>query len=76
MTALGTKRPHDALPSPSMGNWSLTDTACHSGSTEISPVLKAMGISNEAGIGAIRFSLGKNTTKEEIDKVINKLTKI
>jgi cysteine desulfurase len=45
-------------------------SACHSGSTETSPVLKAMGISHEAAISAIRFSLGKGTTQEEIDQVI------
>ncbi len=45
-------------------------SACHAGSTEISPVLKAMGVSQEAGMGAIRFSLGKDTSKEEIDQVL------
>ena len=51
-------------------------SACHSGSTQVSPVLKAMGISTQAGVGAIRFSLGKYTTREEIDKVIAMLTRI
>ncbi|MCJ8273961.1 MAG: cysteine desulfurase [Psychrosphaera sp.] len=48
-------------------------SACHAGSTSISPVLKAMGISTEAGVGAIRFSLGKDTTKAQIDTVMGKL---
>lgn len=48
-------------------------SACHAGSTEMSSVLQAMGLSQQAGIGAIRFSLGKYTTKEEIDTVINQL---
>ena len=39
-----------------------TGAACHSGSVELSPVLKAMGISPEVGMGAIRFSLGRTTT--------------
>lgn len=51
-------------------------SACHAGSTEISSVLKAMGISTEAGLGAIRFSLGKYTSKADIDNVINKLSLI
>jgi cysteine desulfurase len=47
-----------------------TGAACHSGSVELSPVLKAMGISNEVGMGAIRFSLGRTTTIEEVERVI------
>jgi len=53
-----------------------TGSACHSGQTTISPVLKAMGVSEEVGHGAIRFSLGKYTTKEELDTVINQLEEI
>jgi cysteine desulfurase len=47
-----------------------TGAACHSGSVELSPVLRAMGISNEVGMGAIRFSLGRTTTIEEVERVI------
>lgn len=50
-----------------------TGSACHSGLTTISPVLKAMGVSDEAGRGAVRFSLGRYTTKEEINEVLDKL---
>jgi len=46
-----------------------TGAACHSGSVELSPVLKAMGVSPESGMGAIRFSLGRTTTIEELEKV-------
>jgi cysteine desulfurase len=52
-----------------------TGAACHSGSVELSPVLKAMGISPEVGMGAIRFSLGRTTTIEEVDRVIQLLKK-
>jgi cysteine desulfurase len=45
-----------------------TGSACHTGSVEMSPVLKAMGMSVERGAGAIRFSLGRFTTGVEIDK--------
>jgi cysteine desulfurase len=48
-------------------------SACHSGLTTISPVLIAMGVSQEIGRGAIRFSTGRFTTKSEIDIVIDKL---
>lgn len=47
-----------------------TGAACHSGLVELSPVLKAMGIAPEVGMGAIRFSLGRSTTSEEIDTVV------
>ncbi|MFC3748572.1 cysteine desulfurase family protein [Paenibacillus sp. GCM10012306] len=47
-----------------------TGSACHSGNTTLSPVLSAMGITEYEGLGAIRFSLGRYTTAEEIDEVI------
>jgi cysteine desulfurase len=50
-----------------------TGAACHSGSVELSPVLKAMGISSEVGMGAIRFSLGRTTTVQELERVIDLL---
>ncbi|WP_096200554.1 cysteine desulfurase family protein [Bacillus sp. FJAT-45350] len=50
-----------------------TGSACHSGEVTLSPVLKAMGVTEEDGKGAIRFSLGKYTTKEEIDHAIKLL---
>lgn len=53
-----------------------TGSACHSGCTSISAVFKAMGASEEIGRGAVRFSLGKYTTKEEIELVIEKLCNI
>jgi cysteine desulfurase len=43
-----------------------TGSACHSGSVQLSPVLKAMKIPPEIGMGAIRFSLGRTTTRDEI----------
>ena len=50
-----------------------TGAACHSGSVELSPVLKAMGISPEVGMGAIRFSLGRTTTVQELERVVDLL---
>jgi len=50
-----------------------TGAACHSGSVELSPVLKAMGIAPEVGMGAIRFSLGRTTTVQELETVIQLL---
>jgi cysteine desulfurase len=44
-----------------------TGSACHEGSFCLSPVLKAMGVSAELGQGAVRLSIGRFTTEEEID---------
>jgi cysteine desulfurase len=52
-----------------------TGSACHSGSVELSPVLKAMKIPPEIGMGAIRFSLGRTTTREEIESTVALLRK-
>jgi cysteine desulfurase len=51
-----------------------TGSACHAGSIELSPVLKAMRIAPEVGMGAVRFSLGRTTTPEEIDEVVRRAT--
>jgi cysteine desulfurase len=51
-----------------------TGSACHSGSVELSPVLKAMNVPLEIGMGAIRFSLGRTTTREEIETVVSLLS--
>jgi len=53
-----------------------TGAACHSGSVELSPVLKAMGIPPETGMEAIRFSLGRTTTAGELEAVVKKLKRI
>lgn len=50
-----------------------TGSACHAGRIELSPVLKAMGVAPEVGMGAIRFSLGRGTTREDIDTVVARL---
>jgi cysteine desulfurase len=50
-----------------------TGSACHAGRTQMSPVLEAMGVSPEVGVGAIRFSLGRLTTVEEIEQVAHDL---
>ncbi len=50
-----------------------TGSACHEGTVELSPVLKAMDVPPETGMGAIRFSLGRTTTSAEIEYVIDRL---
>jgi cysteine desulfurase len=48
-----------------------TGSACHSGRHELPPVLKAMGLAEAIGLGAVRFSLGRWTTTEELDHVLD-----
>lgn len=47
-----------------------TGSACHSGQIKLSAVLQAMGVNEFDGQGTIRFSLGRYTTKEEIDQTV------
>jgi cysteine desulfurase len=53
-----------------------TGSACHTGHVELSPVLKAMGVAPAVGMGAIRFSLGRGTTQDQIDTVADRLSSV
>lgn len=50
-----------------------TGSACHAGQIELSSVLKAMGTDEQTGMGTIRFSLGRYSTKEEVDQAVELL---
>lgn len=50
-----------------------TGSACHAGQVTLSPVLQAMHVAPEVGMGAIRFSLGRHTTQGEVDDVVSQL---
>jgi cysteine desulfurase len=50
-----------------------TGSACHAGQVTLSPVLQAMKVAPDVGMGAIRFSLGRHTTQDEVDEVVNQL---
>jgi cysteine desulfurase len=50
-----------------------TGSACSSGSLEPSPVIRALGRDDELARGSIRFSLGKDTTDEDIAHVLEAL---
>jgi cysteine desulfurase len=45
-------------------------SACTTGSTEVSHVLAAMGYPDEEARGALRLSLGRTTTEQEIDEAV------
>jgi cysteine desulfurase len=53
-----------------------TGSACSSGSLEPSHVLLAMGVDHVQAHGSLRFTLGKWTTNEEIEKVLEILPRI
>jgi cysteine desulfurase len=50
-----------------------TGSACSSGSLEPSPVIRALGRNDELARGSIRFSFGKDNTKEDVDYVLEVL---
>lgn len=45
-------------------------SACHSGEVTLSPVLQAMQVPPRIGMGALRFSLGRMTTQQDIDETV------
>ncbi len=51
-------------------------SACTSGSLDPSHVLLAIGLPHEIAHGSLRLTLGDDTTKEQIDYVIDKLKEI
>ena len=53
-----------------------TGSACHAGSMHISPVLAAMGLTHDVAMGAVRFSLGRQTTRGEIDALVSALVRV
>ena len=53
-----------------------TGSACSSASLEPSHVLLAMGLAQEQAHGSLRFTLGKWTTEEEIERVLEVLPPI
>mgnify|MGYP006070194477 FL=1 len=51
-------------------------SACTSGSSEPSHVLKAIGLPDNLSKGALRVSFGEENTKEDVDYLINSLIEI
>lgn len=50
-----------------------TGSACSSGSLEPSPIIRALGKTDELARGAIRFSFGKENSLEEVEYVLGVL---
>ena len=53
-----------------------TGSACSSGSLEPSHVLMALGLPHEMAHGSLRMTLGRGTTEEQIDYVLDVLPEI
>lgn len=53
-----------------------TGSACDSVNTQISHVLKAIGLDENYAVGTIRISLGKENTEEDVSAIITALRKI
>ena len=51
-------------------------SACKTGSSEASHVLKAMGLADDLARGTLRFGLGRFTTSEEVQILKDKLLKL
>jgi cysteine desulfurase len=52
-----------------------TGSACSSGTLEPSPVIRALGRNDELARGSIRFSFGKDNVDEDVDYVLEVLTR-
>ena len=50
--------------------------ACHADEVDISAVLKAMGVPPDWAMGTVRFSVGRGTTVEEVDRVIQVVARV
>jgi cysteine desulfurase len=59
-----------------LGICASSGSACTTGEPEPSHVLRAMGLSNLQAQGALRFSLGRSTTREQVEAVAGALTGI
>ena len=57
------------------GIFASAGSACNTGITSVSHVIDAIGVPKEYARGTIRFSMGKTTTRKDVDKTIGVLKK-
>ena len=55
------------------GIYASAGSACSAGSTHLSHVIKAIRVPKEYAYGTIRFTLGRDTSRDELDKTISVL---
>jgi cysteine desulfurase len=53
-----------------------SQSACSAASLDPSHVLMALGMSREAAMGSLRLSLGRDTTDEDVDTVLDVLPRV
>jgi cysteine desulfurase len=63
----------DDLLAAAAGIAAATGSACHAGNTEPSPVLSAMGVDHDRALSALRLSLGRWSTADEVDLAIERV---
>jgi cysteine desulfurase len=51
-------------------------SACTTGSAEPSYVLKAIGLTDREAFGTVRFSVGRFTTEDEIDRAVESVSRV
>jgi len=51
-----------------------TGSACHAESEEPSSILTALGISRELALGAVRLSLGRSSTAQDVERAASQLS--
>lgn len=66
----GARADHLLLALDARGVMASAGAACASGKVEPSPVLRAMGVSSELAVCALRFSLGATSTEAEVDEAL------
>jgi cysteine desulfurase len=57
------------------GIYGSAGSACNTGMTRLSHVIEAIGVPKEYAYGTVRFTLGRENTKREVDKTIDVLKK-
>ncbi len=57
------------------GIYASAGSACSAGSTSTSHVIEAIGVPKEYAHGSIRFTMGRDTTQQDVDKTIDVLKK-
>jgi cysteine desulfurase len=70
----GARSDHMLVALDARGIAASAGAACSSGGVEPSPVLTAMGVPRDLAVCAIRFSLGRRTTADDIEAAVSRIS--